>query len=465
MADQIARVVPKIVSELQGSTTPPSSVDSKTEKPTTTKFNYKHFVSCNPKPFTGSDGVTAMLEWFDSIEVTFINSECPEHLKTRSATGVFQGRALEWWANERNIRTNEAAYALPWAEVRELMMLEFCPPHEQLNLEEEFWHLKQIGDDNMAYTTWFKQLSFIVPHLVLTPKRMITKYINGLPPTIRDSIEAAHLGTIEEFYRLATNLNNNRQPSGSKNKKRKAQGSGCNAITPAANPTAKPAPTPAAANPAAPEVKIQYTRSYPKCATYNFHHPATSACRLCTNCNRYGHTAPYCRQANPAPQAQQAPAPPAQAALPAPPLQNPGPINAVRACFQCGDTTHLRNRCPQLNQDQQAATRGRAFNLNANQARNNNDMVNGMFLVNNLYASILFDTGADKSFVSVEFESLINYTRSKLPESFSVEVTNGKSILVNSIVRDCSLILNDHVFSIDLIPMRLGSFDVIIGMD
>ena len=99
MADQIDRVVPKIVSELQGSNTPPSSVDSKAEKQKPTKFNYKHFISCNPKSFTGSDGVTAMLEWFDIIEVTFINSECPDHLKTRSATGMFQGRALEWWSN------------------------------------------------------------------------------------------------------------------------------------------------------------------------------------------------------------------------------------------------------------------------------------------------------------------------------------------------------------------------------
>ncbi|MFS7968462.1 hypothetical protein Hanom_Chr09g00797721 [Helianthus anomalus] len=138
MADQIARIVPKIVTEIQGSNTPPSFVDSKTEKPNPTKFSYKHFFSCNPKPFTGSDGVTTMLEWFDSIEVTFINSECPEHLKTRSATGMFQGRALEWWSNERNIRSNEEAFALPWPEVRELMMLEFYPPHEQLKLEEEF---------------------------------------------------------------------------------------------------------------------------------------------------------------------------------------------------------------------------------------------------------------------------------------------------------------------------------------
>ncbi|MFS7918465.1 putative transcription factor interactor and regulator CCHC(Zn) family [Helianthus anomalus] len=246
------------------------------------------------------------------------------------------------------------------------MMLEFCPPHEQLKLEEEFWHLKQIGDDNLAYTTRFKQLSLTVPHLVSTPKR--TKYINGLPPAMRDSIEADQLDTIEEVYALAASLNNNRirdkqfansapsksahqvtqQSSGSKNKRRKSQGSGCNAIVPAANVAAKPAA--AAPITVVPEVKKQYTGSHPRCATCNFHHPANSACRLCTNYNRYSHTTQYCRQANPTQQAQQAPT---QTALPAPPtpLQNPRHINVVRACYKCGYTTHLRNQCPQLNQD------------------------------------------------------------------------------------------------------------------
>ncbi|XP_022042087.1 uncharacterized protein LOC110944748 [Helianthus annuus] len=321
MADHIARIVPKIVTEIQGSNTPPSSVDSKAVQPKPVSFNYKHFVSCNPKSFTGNDGLTSMLEWFDSIEVTFINSECPEYLKTRSATGVFQGRALEWWTNERNIHSNDEAYALPWAEVRELMILEFCPPHEQQNLEDEFWHLKQVGDDNLAYTTRFKKLSIIVPHQVSTPKHMITKYIHGLPSAIRDAIEAAQLDSIEEVYRFATSLNNNcvrdkqfntpasskpanqitQQSSGSKGKKQKSQNSGCNAIVPAANP-----------NPASLEnTKKPYTGVHPKCDTYHYHHPANSACRHCTSCNRYGHTAPYCHQTN---QVQQAP-------------QNPKPAN------------------------------------------------------------------------------------------------------------------------------------------
>ena len=67
--------------------------------------------------------------------------------------------------------------------------------------------------------------------------------------------------------------------------------------------------------------------------------------------------------------------------------------------------------------------------------------------------------------MSIEFESLLNCARSKLPKSFSVEIADGKSILVDSILCGFSLILNDYVFTIDLIPMQLGRFDVIISMD
>jgi len=85
--------------------------------------------------------------------------------------------------------------------------------------------------------------------------------------------------------------------------------------------------------------------------------------------------------------------------------------------------------------------------------------------VNHVYASCLFDTGADKSFVSLEFEKLLISKRTKLPKSITVEVANGKSITVDSILQDCELNFNDHTFPIDLIPMQLGSFDIIVGMD
>ncbi|KAJ0916995.1 putative nucleotidyltransferase, Ribonuclease H [Helianthus annuus] len=60
---------------------------------------------------------------------------------------------------------------------------------------------------------------------------------------------------------------------------------------------------------------------------------------------------------------------------------------------------------------------------------------------------------------------LLSRKRSSLSSSFEVEVATGRTIAVNSVLRDCTLELNNHIFPIDLIPMQLGSFDVIIGMD
>ncbi|KAM0030106.1 putative aspartic peptidase domain superfamily, DNA/RNA polymerase superfamily [Helianthus debilis subsp. tardiflorus] len=85
--------------------------------------------------------------------------------------------------------------------------------------------------------------------------------------------------------------------------------------------------------------------------------------------------------------------------------------------------------------------------------------------MNDIYASCLFDTGADNCFVSLEFEKLLNRKRAHLPSSFDVEGSTGRTVAVNSVLRDCTLELNNHIFPIDLIPMHLGSFDVIVDMD
>ncbi|XP_076915769.1 uncharacterized protein LOC143575228 [Bidens hawaiensis] len=69
------------------------------------------------------------------------------------------------------------------------------------------------------------------------------------------------------------------------------------------------------------------------------------------------------------------------------------------------------------------------------------------------------------SFVSFGFEPLLTTPRSKLKKSYSVEVANGKFVSIDSVIRNCNLDLNGHKFSINLIPMKLGRFDIIVGMD
>ncbi|KAF5818242.1 putative nucleotidyltransferase, Ribonuclease H [Helianthus annuus] len=52
-----------------------------------------------------------------------------------------------------------------------------------------------------------------------------------------------------------------------------------------------------------------------------------------------------------------------------------------------------------------------------------------------------------------------------LSDKHTVELANGKSLEASHVVKGCQLILANQTFSIDLIPIVLGSFDVVIGMD
>nr|GFD23524.1 reverse transcriptase domain-containing protein [Tanacetum cinerariifolium] len=48
---------------------------------------------------------------------------------------------------------------------------------------------------------------------------------------------------------------------------------------------------------------------------------------------------------------------------------------------------------------------------------------------------------------------------------FDVELADGRIIGLNTILRSCTLNLLNHPFNIDLMPVELGSFDALIGMD
>ncbi|GJU11668.1 putative reverse transcriptase domain-containing protein [Tanacetum coccineum] len=93
------------------------------------------------------------------------------------------------------------------------------------------------------------------------------------------------------------------------------------------------------------------------------------------------------------------------------------------------------------------------------------DVITGTFLLNNHYASILFYTGANRSFISTEFSSLIDIVPTPLDNSYDVELADGKIVGIYTIIRGFTLNFLDHPFNIDLIPVELGSFDIIIGMD
>ncbi|GJX31290.1 putative reverse transcriptase domain-containing protein [Tanacetum coccineum] len=98
-------------------------------------------------------------------------------------------------------------------------------------------------------------------------------------------------------------------------------------------------------------------------------------------------------------------------------------------------------------------------------ANPDSNVVKGTFLLNNHYATMIFDSGANISFVSTTFSTLLDVTPDTLDVSYAVELADGRISETNTILRGCTLGLLGHPFNIDLMPVELGSFDIIIDMD
>nr|GEY31269.1 hypothetical protein [Tanacetum cinerariifolium] len=140
-------------------------------------------------------------------------------------------------------------------------------------------------------------------------------------------------------------------------------------------------------------------------------------------------------------------------------------------CFECGAQGHFKRECPKLKNNNRGNQVG---NGNApakvyvvGHAGTNPDLkvVMSTFLLNNRYASILFDTSADTSFVSTAFTSQINITPTTLDYNYDVELADGRITRLNTIIQGFTLNFLNNPFNFDLMPVELGSFDVIIGMD
>ncbi|GJX91922.1 putative reverse transcriptase domain-containing protein [Tanacetum coccineum] len=88
-----------------------------------------------------------------------------------------------------------------------------------------------------------------------------------------------------------------------------------------------------------------------------------------------------------------------------------------------------------------------------------------MFLLNQHLARVLFDSGADKSFVSISLASKLNIPPITIDTFYNIEMADGNLVSTNTVIQGATLTLLNQPFEIDLMPIKLGSFDVVIGMD
>ncbi|GKD16951.1 putative reverse transcriptase domain-containing protein, partial [Tanacetum coccineum] len=135
-------------------------------------------------------------------------------------------------------------------------------------------------------------------------------------------------------------------------------------------------------------------------------------------------------------------------------------MNAVRigqnqrACYECGSLDHLRNDCPKWKQ-----TTGQERNLLALEG-NRNTQNNG-----NQERGRAFNWNAVEALQDSKFAPLLNVEPCIVNPGYVIEIADGESVEVDRIIRDCKLELGNSLFTIDLISLSHGSFDVIVELD
>ncbi|GJW97409.1 reverse transcriptase domain-containing protein [Tanacetum coccineum] len=383
--------------------------------------------------------------------------KCAEENKVTFATSTLTDDALSWWNAYTQPMGIEQANQITWTELKRLLTNKYYPQTEIRKMEEELYNLIVKGNDLKPYVRRFQELTVLCPNMVPNNDKLLEAFIGGLPRSIEGNVTASKPQTLEEAINIAQRLmdqvtkhapmqvpsdnkrkfddrrtfnnssrsnnnyrNTNNRYNNRQQQNRRQEAGRAYAVTPSENG--------------------RYAGDLPLCKRCNFHHtgPCTGKCNIC---NKVGHLSKNCRSKKPATGSNQL------------------PVTVV--CHACGEKGHYTNQCRKTNINAQ----GRAYMLKDRNAQQDPNVVTGMFLLNQHLVKVLFDSGADRSFISISLASKLNIPSITIDTFYDIEMADGNLVSTNTVIKGCTLTLLNQPFKIDLMPIKLGSFDVVIGMD
>nr|GEV02050.1 hypothetical protein [Tanacetum cinerariifolium] len=355
---------------------------------------FTRFMKCNPTAFRGIEGAVELLRWFEKTESVFGINECAEGKKVRFVVATLQGPTLSWW--------NAKIYPIE---------------HIQ-RMEHELWNLKVKEYNIVAYTQRFDELVLMCPRMVEPERVKVDAYILGLTDNIKGEVTFSRPTNLSEAVCMAHKLMDQKAQArderileGKKQKWESFQSGNSSGKGNQRDNSHQTLQNNQRQGNARAMVTASTDGKLPLCERCFSRHVGQCTIK-CHKCGKVRHKSRHCKEKNVATGVNVLPIP---------------------TCYDCGEQGHTRNRCPKkVKQEEVREVRTRAYAIKDAEPKGLN-VVTGIFLLNNRYAFILFDSGFDRSFVDTRFSYTVN--------------------LVN------------HVFEIDLMPIELGTFDIIIGMD
>ncbi|GKA29419.1 reverse transcriptase domain-containing protein [Tanacetum coccineum] len=301
-------------------------------------------------------------------------------------------------------------------------------------MEEELYNLTVKGNDLKPYVRRFQELTVLCPNTVPNTEKLLEAFIRGLPRSIERNVTASRPQTLEESINIAQRLmdqvtkhtpvqvssNNKRKfddrRTFNNNNNSRSNNNYCNTNNRYNNHQLQQNRRQEAARAYAVTLSRnnRYAGDLPLCKRCNLHHtkPCTGKCNIC---NKVGHLSKNYQNKKPATGSNQL------------------PVIVVCHAYK-----------------------------NAHQDSN---MVTGTFLLNKHLAKVLFESGADRSFISISLASMLNIPSITIDTFYYIEMVDENLESTNTVIKGCTLTLLNQPFKIDLMHIKLGSFDIVIGMD
>nr|GFA30396.1 reverse transcriptase domain-containing protein [Tanacetum cinerariifolium] len=227
--------------------------------------------------------------------------------------------------------------------LKKKLMDKYCPKGEIKKLEIEMWNFRVKGNEVAAYTQRFQELALMCTKFLADETEKVNKYISGLPDNIHGNVMSARPKTLDETIEKENDSprNNQQQPHKKQNVAR--------------------------AYTAGPGEKKVYTGDLPLCTKYNYHHngqcaPKCGKCKRGALHKRYGHTTTDCR-------------------VNTNNNNNNNKNQKAGACYECGNTGHIKKNCPKLknhgNGSGKGIAQGRVYALGGRDASPDSNVITG----------------------------------------------------------------------------------------